>query len=699
MADKQKTNETSRLITTVLVMAVLLFAWPRIMRGVEHLTGWHLLPPENAPVASTQPATTEPAATTVPSMTATPMTVGTTAITLPSTQPAGAAGTVAVTTPTTLPAAVSLGSAQWTDSIYSLQLNVTPVGGALESVVLNEYKQQVNSPDPFKFDVPYGDGVSPLATKSITVNGTTQDISRSVWNVVQKGPDFVVLGLDLTDGKHPLLSLYKRFTVRSKDDGGATGPLGYDTQVSTKFVNHTDSPMTVSMTLVGPTFPASESLRGGDRSIIAGYQGKNTIVLGHDPVENLSSSTVSKTYTTLEGQPMLWFGAGGTYFNAIVRPVGQNWLKQATATLANPQEADHTKHEIVLGIDTTDLQLAPGASQDLTANIFFGPRYRSLLNNAYYSTPGVEYFHTLEIGGSCTYCTFQWLVGVLMTLLSAFHWVLRDWGLSIIALVFLVRAILHPITKRAQVNMSKMTKLGPEMEKLKVKYKDDKEGLNKAMMQFYKNQGAAPVLGCLPMFLQMPIWIALYGGLSSTFELRQAPFLQFAGHHLTWISDLSKPDHLIQFSQTFTFFFLQIDGLNIIPFFVAIAMFLNQKFTPKPVATTPEQAQQQKMMQWMPLMFSLFLYSQPSGLNLYILTSTTTGIIESMIIRKHICEREALQPSGPTFVDGEIVTKELPGPKAPAKKGGFMGWFTSLQEKAEQIRNEAQKKAEQQKRK
>src|SRR5437870_6620714 len=94
--------------------------------------------------------------------------------------------------------------------------------------------------------------------------------------------------------------------------------------------------------------------------------------------------------------------------------------------------------------------------------------------------------------------------------------------------------------------MMKMSKMGPEMEKLKKKYGDNKDELNKAMMQLYKEQGFTPILGCLPMFLQMPIWIALWSALQSTFELRHAGFLRFGPVHLTWISDLSQPDHLIQ---------------------------------------------------------------------------------------------------------------------------------------------------------
>lgn len=700
-------NERTRITLTIIVMAVILFTWQPLIHRVERLTGWELLPKD--PVATDNTATSQPATgqmTTGPSYSASgtalvPTTypaggapAGTAIMAAPATQP----GVFSIANPTTLPANITLGSAEPKDPNYALQLDVSPVGGSLAAVVLNEYTQHVDSPDRFTFDTPYGDGVATLATRSVTINGAVQDISRSVWNVAQKGEGFVTLGLDITDGKNALLTLYKRFTVRPRNAGDSAGALGYDTELVCEFVNHTDKAMTVSTALVGPTYPPSESARGGDRQVLVGFQGKNAVVLSHDTLEGFTASAPSKQYSILDNQPLLWFGAGGNYFNAIIRPVGGMWIKQGTATLVNPAEADAALREVVLGIETKDIDVAPNSAQMITADVFFGPRLRSLLKNKYYAAPGIEFYHSLEIGGSCAFCTFQWLVDLLMSLLSAFHYVLRDWGLSIIVLVFIVRACLHPITKRSQINMAKMTKLGPEMEKLKKKYADDKEGLNKAMMQFYKNQGAAPVLGCLPMFLQMPIWIALYSGLSSTFELRQAPFLRLFGHNLTWIQDLSKPDHLFQFAQPFNFFFVHIDGINIIPILMAGAFFMQQKLTPKPPATTPEQQQQQKMMQWMTLLFPIMLYASPAGLNMYIFTSTCFGIIESRIIRKHIAEREALQPSGPTFVDGEIVRKELPGPKnAQAKKGGFMSWFSSLQEKAEQIRADAEKKAQQQK--
>src|ERR1041385_7128215 len=169
------------------------------------------------------------------------------------------------------------------------------------------------------------------------------------------------------------------------------------------------------------------------------------------------------------------------------------------------------------------------------------------------------------------------------------------------------------------------------------------------MMALYKEQGVGAYLGCLPMFLQMPIWIALWQALQTTFELRQADFLWGA----LWFHDLSRPDRLIAFSQPFVIPLLgwQLRSINLLPILLAVVFYLQQEFTPKPPATTPEQETQQKMMKWMSLLFPIFLYSQPSGLNLYILTSTSIGIVESKRNRDHIKQKEEEEKAGKIFVD------------------------------------------------
>jgi membrane protein insertase Oxa1/YidC/SpoIIIJ len=201
----------------------------------------------------------------------------------------------------------------------------------------------------------------------------------------------------------------------------------------------------------------------------------------------------------------------------------------------------------------------------------------------------------------------------------------------------------------------------------------------------------------------MPIWIALWSALNTTFELRQAPFLW----GFTWIKDLARPDALIDFGHAYQLPFAQsfyISSLNLLPILLAGVFFLQQHYTPKPPATTPEQETQQKMMKWMSLLFPVFLYPTPSGLCLYILTSTSIGIIESKRIRDHIKQKEEEEKAGRIIVDAPKSMKKKrddegssgsgakkpKGPKGP-KRTGLAGWLDDLKAKAQQIQREAEK--------
>ncbi|HEX4123940.1 MAG TPA: membrane protein insertase YidC, partial [Tepidisphaeraceae bacterium] len=368
------------------------------------------------------------------------------------------------------------------------------------------------------------------------------------------------------------------------------------------------------------------------------------------------------------------------------------------ATALEPENAnvENGERAVILTFTSDTESLAPGKSMSMPAAVFFGPKKESLLDSAYYAAFPRCYVQSLVVHGSyCGFLTFNWLVWTLVDILWFFHAIFRDWGIAIICLVFLVRLILHPITKKSQVNMMKMSKMGPEIERLKKKYGEDKDALNKAMMDVYKHQGPATILGCLPRCLQMPIWIALWGALQSTFELRQAPFLW----KLTWIRDLSQADgipylYFPHHAVTLPFFHFTIQSLNILPILMGVVFYFQQKYTPKPPAATPEQAQQQKMMQWMSLLFPLFLYSEPSGLNLYILTSTTIGVFENRIIREHIKQRDEAEKAGRVFVEtkptraSKMKEKDK---KDNTKKSKLGRWLGDLQARAEQMQKDSER--------
>ena len=194
----------------------------------------------------------------------------------------------------------------------------------------------------------------------------------------------------------------------------------------------------------------------------------------------------------------------------------------------------------------------------------------------------------------------------LFALLVKIHELLQNWGWSIILLTIIVKAILYPLTRASYISMAKMKELAPKIEKLRQQYKDDKVKLQQSMMQLYKSEKVNPVGGCLPMILQIPVFIGLYWALFSSVELRQATFL--------WINDLSLPD-----------------PFYILPVLLAITMFLQTFMNPPPA--DPVQA---KMMKIMPLAFSVMFFFFPAGLVIYWLVNNILSILQQWYVNKHV---------------------------------------------------------------
>jgi YidC/Oxa1 family membrane protein insertase len=193
--------------------------------------------------------------------------------------------------------------------------------------------------------------------------------------------------------------------------------------------------------------------------------------------------------------------------------------------------------------------------------------------------------------------------------LHFFHGFTGSYGIDIILLTVLIKLLMAPLTHKSFVSMKQMQKLQPQMERLKEKYKDDKEKLNKEIMELYRRNGVNPLGGCLPMVLQFPVFIGLYNALSTPIELRHARFL--------WIKDLSKPDWQ---SLPFTFGNWHL-GIPVLTILMGASMFLQQWMTPS--AGDPNQ---RKMMLMMPLIFTFMFVSFPAGLTVYWLVNNVLTI-------------------------------------------------------------------------
>ena len=194
-------------------------------------------------------------------------------------------------------------------------------------------------------------------------------------------------------------------------------------------------------------------------------------------------------------------------------------------------------------------------------------------------------------------------------ILHFFHGFTGSYGIDIILLTVLIKLLMAPLTHKSFVSMKQMQKLQPQMERLKEKYKDDKEKLNKEIMELYRRNGVNPLGGCLPMALQFPVFIGLYNALSTPIELRHARFL--------WIKDLSRPDWQ---SLPFTLGSWHL-GISVLTILMGASMFLQQWMTPS--AGDPNQ---RKMMLMMPLIFTFMFVSFPAGLTVYWLVNNVLTI-------------------------------------------------------------------------
>jgi YidC/Oxa1 family membrane protein insertase len=477
-----------------------------------------------------------------------------------------------------------------------------------------------------------------------------------------------------------VLKLIKTYSIQ---------PGSYDLQCDIAVENLSGAPIKVLMQMQGPGGMTKEDVRQDARKVKVAYLAPEQTQVEVVELEAPAMAKKLKKHDTEAfalktknaDAAMAWSAVTNKYFAAIIRPVPeegqtQRWMSFNQAQYYAPPGDDKDDQNCSFSLSTRPIMLTAagqdGARQSYSLQVYVGPKDKKIFEkNDIYRKLG--YFHTIDFRGCC--CpqnviaplafSIIWLMNAMYTLMGP----LGNYGVVIMILVFLVRLLLHPITKKSQISMMKMQKLGPKMKEIQAKYANNKAEMNKQVMAMYREQGVSPVSGMLPMFLQMPIWIALWTAVNTSIDIRGAGFLPF------WITDLASPDHLfaIPFAakiQTLPYIGAVFPSyFNLLPILMGVVMYLQQKMMPSSQAaaqTNPQMAQQQKMMMiMMPLLFPIMLYSGPSGVNLYIMSSITAGVIEQKVIRKHLKEKEELEAIGKvpvTTKTGGKVKKKKPKP-------------------------------------
>jgi YidC/Oxa1 family membrane protein insertase len=247
--------------------------------------------------------------------------------------------------------------------------------------------------------------------------------------------------------------------------------------------------------------------------------------------------------------------------------------------------------------------LAPGESKTLNTRLLVGPQDQSMLEVV---APGLELV-----------VDYGWLTAIakpIYWLLDRLHDLVGNWGWAIVLLTILIKTAFYPLQAASYRSMAKMKAVTPRMMALRERYGDDRVRLNQAMMELYKNEKINPLGGCLPIVVQIPVFISLYWVLIASVEMRDAPWIG-------WITDLASPDDL----------FGTIPGLDmpvgLLPILMAVTMFIQIKLNP-----TPPDPIQAKMMMILPLVFSLMFFFFPSGLVLYWLVNNIYSIAQQWLI-------------------------------------------------------------------
>jgi len=316
----------------------------------------------------------------------------------------------------------------------------------------------------------------------------------------------------------------------------------------------------------------------------------------NDKLQEVKAKEFSEGPKVFSGN-ISWAGYQGTYFACSVAPVD---VANSTFTMEGTDELAKT---VLAGpLDT----LQPGEEKVYNYRVFYGPKKLTVLTDA-----GDNFSKAINFGW------FDMLAKPTLWLLNFFHKYTHNYGIAIIMVTVLFKAIFWPITQKGLMSMRNMQKLQPKMAKLKEKYKDDPQAMNREVMNLYKTYKVNPLGGCLPMVLQIPVFFALYKVLLQSIELRHAPFM-------LWINDLSAPDRLM-----IGFDIPMVHGIPVLTLLMGASMFFQQKLSPTTADPT-----QQKIMMFLPVVFTFMFLNFASGLVLYWFINNLLAILQQYMINQ-----------------------------------------------------------------
>ena len=462
-----------------------------------------------------------------------------------------------------------------------LDIAIDPQGGDIAQLRLPLYPRRQDHPDvPFQlFD--NGNERTYLAQSGLTgVDGPdARPSGRPVFSTEKKtfelapGQDQLVVDLKFSENG---INYIKRFTLKR----GL-----YDVQVSYLIDNESSKP----------------------------WNGNLFAQLKRDASSDPSSSTATGTATYLGAA--LWTSAE-PYKKVSMKDIDKAqlketvqggwvaWLQHYFVTAWIPQKGDNNvvqtrkdnQGNYIIGFTGPTLTVEPGKTAETSATLYAGPKSQGVLKEL---SPGLEL--TVDYG-------ILWFIAQpIFWLLQHIHSLVGNWGWSIIFLTMLIKGIFFPLSAASYKSMARMRAVAPKLAALKEQFGDDRQKMSQAMMELYKKEKINPLGGCLPILVQMPVFLSLYWVLLESVEMRQAPFM-------LWITDLSIKD---------PFF--------ILPIIMGATMFIQQRLNP-----TPPDPMQAKVMKLMPIIFTFFFLWFPAGLVLYWVVNNCLSIAQQWYITRKV---------------------------------------------------------------
>ncbi len=547
---------------TILIVALAIVTYVGVLKWNQDY-GQAAMPTQNVAASTTAPAIPDTAAGTNGSANAD----------VPSATPTNVAA------PLETPVAPSKDLIQVKTDV--LDLAIDPVGGDVVQLRLPLYPRRQDRPDvPFQlFD--NGGERTFLAQSGLTgTNGPdARPAGRPVYSSAQKtyqlndGQNDLVVELKFADNG---VNYIKRFTFKR----GL-----YDVVVTYVVDNQSAQPwagnLFAQLKRDASSDPSSTTATG-----TATYLGA-ALWTAAEPYKKVSMKDIDKAplKETVQGGWVAWLQH---YFVTA-------WIPNHGDSNAVQTRKDNQGNYII-GFTGPTLSVAAGAKGETSATLYAGPKSQAVLKEL---SPGLEL--TVDYG-------FLWFIAQpIFWLLQHIHSIVGNWGWSIIFLTMLIKGLFFPLSAASYKSMARMRAVGPKLTALKEQFGDDRQKMSQAMMELYKKEKINPLGGCLPILVQMPVFLALYWVLLESVEMRQAPWI-------LWITDLSIKD---------PFF--------ILPIIMGATMFIQQRLNP-----TPPDPMQAKVMKMMPIIFTFFFLWFPAGLVLYWVVNNTLSIAQQAYITRKI---------------------------------------------------------------